>query len=294
MRCSSFLALLLAAGLAGQIRVDSSLVIVPAHVTTEIGTTVNDLRKEHFHVFEDDVEQGITLFVQDDAPVSIGVLFDASGSMKNKIRKSSQAAAAFFKIANPQDEFFLVEFNERPWLAVPFTMDADSLYERIARTRVLGRTSLLDAIHLAFVQMKNARHSRKAIVIVSDGGDNRSRSTAREIKSAMRESDVQIYAMGIFDQDVAKQTDEERNGPQLLDELSEQSGGRHYRVQDLNELPTIAEHIGNQLRSQYVIGYIPANNERDGKYRRVKLTVDPPPSQPLRVYYRRGYFAPVN
>ena len=290
----SLLVLLLAAGLAGQIRVDSSLVIVPTHVTTEIGATIDNLAKEHFHIFEDGVEQGITLFAQDDAPVSIGVLFDASGSMKNKIRKSSQAAAAFFKIANPEDEFFLVEFNEHPWLAVPFTADSDALYERIARTRVLGRTSLLDAIRLALVQMKQARNPRKAIVIVSDGGDNRSRSTAREIKNAMRESDVQIYAMGIFDQAPdAKLPEEERNGPQLLDQLAEESGGRHYRIQDLNDLPQIAESIGNQLRSQYLIGYTPTNEARDGRFRRVKLTIDPPPLQALRVYYRRGYFAPL-
>ena len=283
--------LLLALGIAGAqslIRVDSSLVIVPAHVTTSIGASVTDLTKEQFRLFEDNVEQKIAYFAKDDAPVSVGIVFDASGSMRNKMRKSSQAAAAFFKTANPEDEFFLVEFNERPWLAVPFTDDSDVLYERISRTHVLGRTSLLDAIHMALAQMKKARNTRKAIVIVSDGGDNRSHKTAGQVKSAMLESDVQVYAMGIFDPDPPK-TIEERNGPQLLDDLAEESGGRHYRVGDIDDLPHIAERIGNDLRNQYVLGYVPANDDRDGRYRKIRLTTDPS----LRVYYRRGYFAPI-
>ncbi len=268
------------------IRVDSPLVIVPAHVTTSIGASVTDLTQDQFRLFEDNVEQKIAYFAKDDVPASVGIVFDASGSMRNKIRRSAQAAAAFFKTANPEDEFFLVEFNERPWLAVPFTLDSDALYQHISRTRVLGRTSLLDAIHMALTQMKKARNVRKALVIVSDGGDNRSHTTAGEIKSAILESDVQVYAMGIFDRDLPK-TIEERNGPQLLDDLAEESGGRHYRVGDLDDLPHIAECIGNDLRNLYVLGYVPANGDRDGRYRRIKLTTDPR----LRIYYRRGYFA---
>jgi len=124
--------------------------------------------------------------------------------MRNKMHRSSQAAASFFKTANPEDEFFLVKFNERPKLAVSFTPNADELYEHIVRTKPFGQTSLLDAIHLAACQMKNARNSRKAIVIFSDGGDNRSRHSASEIKNALVESDVQLYAMGIFDSDSRK------------------------------------------------------------------------------------------
>jgi VWFA-related protein len=277
------------------LRVDSSLVLVPVHVTTPFGLSVTDLKKADFHVFEDNVEQPITQFAKDDAPISIGLVFDASASMRNKIHKSSEAAAAFFKTANREDEFFLVEFNERPRLAIPFTSDSDELYNHIVHTRTTGRTSLLDAIHMALLQMKKASNERKAIVIVSDGGDNCSRYSVGQIKNALVESEVQVYAMGIFDPEDSpkKRPAEERRGPELLSELAEMSGGRHYPIDDLNRLPEISERIGLELRNQYVIGYSPANLERDGKYRKIKLELAPPDGMPaLRTQYRRGYYAP--
>jgi Ca-activated chloride channel family protein len=278
-----------------RLRVDSSLVLIPVHVTTPAGTSVTTLTKEHFQLFEDGVEQKITQFAKDDAPISIGFLFDTSGSMTTKIRKSSEAAATFFKTANADDEFFLVEFNDRPKLTIPFTPDSDLIYRKIARTRPFGRTSLLDAIHLAMVQMKSARNLRKAIVVVSDGGDNRSRFTSSDIKSAMLESDVQLYAMGIFDlDDLRKHPVEEINGPQLLDDLAEQTGGRSYTVEDLNDLDSISARISNELRNQYLLGYSPSDGSRDGKFRRVRLKLNAPADMPdLRTYYRHGYHAPA-
>jgi VWFA-related protein len=261
-----------------------------------LGISVTDLDKANFQVFEDNVEQTITHFAKDDAPVSIGLVFDASESMRNKLHKSSEAAAAFFKTANPEDEFFLVEFNERPHLAIPFTSDSDELYRHIVRTRTMGRTSLLDAIHMALQQMKKARNSRKAIVIVSDGGDNCSRYSVGQIKNALVESEVQVYAMGIFDPEDSpkKRPREEVKGPGLLSELAELSGGRHYPIDDLNELPGISERIGLELRTQYVLGYSPANSDRDGKYRRIRLNLMPPAGTPsLRTQYRHGYYAPA-
>jgi Ca-activated chloride channel homolog len=208
-----------------RLRVDSALVQIPVHVTTAAGASVTGLRQDNFRIFEDNVEQKIAHFSMEDAPISIGLLYDTSGSMQNKMRQASEAAAAFFKTANPEDEFFLVQFSDRPKLVIPFTPDSDNLYWRIVRTRPFGRTSLLDAIHLALLQMKNARNLRKAIVILSDGGDNHSRYTARAIKTAMLESDVQLYAMGIFDpEELRKRTTEEQNGPELLGELADQSG----------------------------------------------------------------------
>ena len=249
-----------------------------------------------FHVFEDNVEQSVTHFAKDDAPLSIGLVFDASASMHNKLHKSSEAAAAFFKTANPEDEFFLVEFNERPHLAIPFTFDAEELYRHIVHTRTVGRTSLLDAIHMAILQMKKANNARKAIVIVSDGGDNCSRYSVGQIKNALVESDVQLYAMGIFDLDDSpkKRAREEVNGPKLLTELADLSGGRNYAINDLNNLPQISEQIGVELRNQYLLGYSPVNLERDGKYRKITINVAPPPGMPtLRTQYRRGYYAPA-
>jgi Ca-activated chloride channel family protein len=276
------------------IRVDSALVLVPAQVTNLLGTPVTDLHKEDFKVFEDGVEQPITNFSREDAPLSIGFLFDISGSMRNKIKKATEAAAAFFKTANPQDEFFLIEFSDRPKLTVPFTTDPDEVYDRIAHTKPFGRTSLLDAIHMAMGQMKHAANTRKALIIVSDGGDNRSRHTEREIKNAMLESDLQVYAMGIFDpEDGSKHSPEEQNGPQLLKELADESGGREYSVSSLNDLPSISARIGSQLRNQYLLGYTPIKSERDGKYRIINVRVTPQAEIPnLRVYYRHGYYSP--
>ena len=277
------------------IRVDSALVLVPAQVTNFLGAPVTGLHREDFQVFEDGVEQPITNFSMEDAPLSIGLLFDISGSMRNKIKKATEAAAAFFKTSNPQDEFFLVEFSDRPKMAVPFTSDPEEIYDRIAHTKPFGRTSLLDAIHMAMGEMKHAHNTRKALVIVSDGGDNRSRHTEREIKGAMLESDVQVYAMGIFDpEDVAaKHSAEEQDGPRLLEELADETGGREYPVANLNDLPSISARIGNQLRNQYLLGYSPINAERDGKYRNIKLRVTLQPEIPnLRIYYRHGYYSP--
>ena len=271
------------------LRVDVPLALIPVHVTTDLGASVMNLKQENFRIFEDGVEQKITNFSSEDAPVSIGLLFDSSGSMRNKIRKSAEAAAAFFRTANTDDEFFLVEFNERAKLAVPFTRDANLIYQHIMRTKPLGRTSLLDAIHMALTQMKAAKNLRKAIVILSDGGDNRSRYTESEIKSAMREADVQVYALGIYDPDgQPKRTPEEKNGPKLLGELAQQTGGRDFTIHNLEDLPTVCERIGNELRNQYVIGYAPANDEDTG-YRHVKVTVSASDMPPLHVYHRQGY-----
>jgi Ca-activated chloride channel family protein len=276
-----------------RLRVDSALALIPVHVTTADGTSVTNLDRDKFQIFEDGVEQKITHFSKDDAPVSIGLVFDTSGSMTTKMRKSSEAAATFFKTANNDDEFFLVEFNDRPKLTVPFTPDSDEIYRRIAHTRPFGRTSLLDAIHLALVQMKNAHNLRKAIVILSDGGDNRSRFTAHEIKNAMLESDVQLYAMGIFDlDDLHKHPIEEQNGPVLLSELAEQTGGAMYTVAQLDELEAVSERISRELRNQYLLGYSPMDAARDGKYRRVKVKINAPDLSNLRTYFRHGYYAP--
>ncbi|HEY1760002.1 MAG TPA: VWA domain-containing protein [Bryobacteraceae bacterium] len=271
---------------------DASLVLVPAHVTNPIGAPITDLVKENFHILEDGVEQPIKYFATEETPVSVGFLFDSSASMRNKMHQSSEAAAAFFRTAIKDDEFFLVEFGESAKLSMPFTTDANEVSQRVAHVRPLGRTSLLDAIHLALVQMKRAKHARKAIVIVSDGGDNRSRYTVGQIKEAMQESDVQVYSMGIFDpEDQRKRTPEEKNGPFLLSELAEQSGGKHYSVDNLEDLPAISAQIGEELRSQYVLGYTPPSTEKDGKYHKIKLMLTAP-LQALELRYRRGYYSP--
>lgn len=279
---------------AAVVRVDSSLVLIQANVTDAIGAPQMGLRRENFRLSEDGDVQTIVHFNQEDAPVSVGVLFDASGSMRNKIQKSAEAAASFFKTANPEDEFFLVKFNDRAKIAVPFTSDSGLVFNAIANTRAIGQTSLLDAVYLALGQMRKARNQRKALVIISDGGDNWSRHSIREVTSALSESDVVVYALGIFDADYgSKHPAEERRGPGLLKDLAEQTGGRHLPVTNINDLPAISARVGLELRNQYVLGYYSTNEARDGKYRKTVLQVTAPElAHSLRTSYRHGYYAP--
>ena len=276
------------------LRVNSSLVLIPAHVTTVSGSPVTNLKKEDFALFEDGVPQTITHFSQDDAPVSVGVLLDASGSMQNKMARVSAAAAEFFRFANPEDEFFLIEFNGRAKLKVPFTHEWRNITAEIERVRPFGLTALVDAIHLSVAQMKHARNMRKAILILSDGGDNRSRRNLRQLRDSLLESDVQVYALGIFDTSSGKLPHEERDGPQLLSEVALETGGRMFPVRNLDELPATGREIARDLRNEYVLGYSPANGTTDGKYRRVKLKLELVNAEnKLQTYYRRGYYAPA-
>ncbi len=281
-------------GRRSNIRVDSTLVLINVTVVDPLNRFVTGLDREHFRLFEEKVEQTVSHFASEDAPLSVGLVFDASGSMGAKLQKSRQAAAQFFKTANPEDEFFLVQFNDRPQMVVPFTTNTDEIQNRLTFTQAKGRTALLDGVYMALHHMKKARNPRKAILILSDGGDNSSRYTESEIKNLVREADVQIYAIGIFEPVSARgRTAEELAGPGLLTEIAEQTGGRHFPVENINELPDIAAKIGIELRNQYVLGYAPTNQEKDGKYRRVQVRlVQPRGLPPLRTFARAGYYAP--
>src|SRR5215469_12566925 len=276
------------------IRVDSTLVLIPVTVTDPYNRFVTGLEKENFKVFEDKKEQDIVQFSSEDAPLSIGVVFDCSGSMGNKLEKSRQAVAQFFKAANPEDEFFLVQFNDTADLVQPFTQNLEEIQNRLTFTQSKGRTALLDAIYLALHEMKKGKNPRKALLLISDGGDNSSRYTENEIKNLVKEADVQIYAIGIYEPVGSRsRSPEELSGPGLLTEIAEQTGGRQYAVENLAELADIAAKIGVELRNQYVIGYSPHNQERDGKYRRVEIKLSQPRGlPPLRAYWRHGYYAP--
>ena len=276
------------------LRIDVPLVLINANVTTPLGLKVTNLTALNFRLFEDNAEQVITHFSCEDAPISVGLLVDFSGSMKTKLAKAREAAAEFLKTANPEDDFFLIEFSERAKLTVPFTHDPDDIQHRLRRAGAIGRTALLDAIGLGIREMKNSQNKRKTLLIFSDGGDNHSRLSEPEVKNLVRESDVQVYAIGIYELDNSgKQPREELHGPQLLRDLAEDSGGRAFTVGNLNDLPDVSAKIGLELRNQYVLGYSPTNQERDGKYRHVRLKLVPPAdAPPLRTYYRTGYYAP--
>jgi Ca-activated chloride channel homolog len=276
------------------LRVDTNLVLIPVTVTTPLNQFVTGMEKENFRVFEDKVEQEISYFASFDAPLSIGLVFDASGSMGAKLSKSRQAAAQFFRTANPEDEFFLVQFNDRPQLVVPFTGNTEDIQSRLTFTQAKGRTALLDGIYQALQTLKKGHNPRKALLIVSDGGDNSSRYTETEVRNLLKEADAQMYAIGIFEPIGARgRTAEELAGPGLLSELAEMTGGRHFPVENLNDLPDIAAKIGIELRNQYVIGYISKNQNKDGKYRRVTIKLNQPRGlPPLKALHRQGYYAP--
>jgi Ca-activated chloride channel homolog len=274
------------------LRVDVPLVLVNVNVTNGLGIPVPGMDQSEFHVFENGVEQKITHFSSEDAPISIAIVFDASDSMRRKLRTAHRALHELLRESNPEDEFALIVFNRKAKLVVPFTQEAGEIEGQLGDVRAEGRTALLDAIHMALVEMKQeARYKRKAVVILSDGGDNQSRYTEREIRAAIWESDVQIYAVGIFDAFAPHLPREEARGPQLLSHITEETGGRHFPVDNLGDLPEICSIIGRQLRNQYVLGFVPADPERDGKFRRVQVKVD---DSGLRIHARPGYYAPAN
>jgi len=276
------------------LRVDSNLVLIPVTVTDPLNRFVTGLEKENFKLFEDKKEQDISAFSSEDAPLSIGVIFDCSGSMGRKLEKSRLAVAQFFKTANPDDEFFLVQFNDSADMIQGFTRNLEEIQNRLMFTQPKGRTALLDAIYLALNEMKKAKNPRKALLIISEGGDNSSRYTENEIRNRVKEADVQVYGIGIYEPVAARgRTPEEAAGQGLLTELAEITGGRQYPVDNVNELPDIAAKIGVELRNQYVIGYSPKNQDRDGKYRKVQVKLIQPPRMPqLRSSHKMGYYAP--
>jgi Ca-activated chloride channel family protein len=275
-----------------RIRVNVNLVLVPLTVTDPMDRLVTGLEKENFFIYENNHLETIKSFSTEDAPVSIGVIFDLSGSMTNKVIRARDSILQFMKTSNPQDEFFVVGFNDRPELIEDFTSSVDQIEARLAIVKAEHRTALLDAIYFGLNKMKQAKYERKALLVVSDGGDNRSRYTEGEVRAQVRESDVEIYSIGIFDPYAP--TPEERTGPQLLDDLSSSTGGRLFRVDDVDEMSDIAEKISTELRNQYVLGYTPKDISRDGKWRKVKVKVNPPPGlPPLTVYARTGYYAPL-
>ena len=276
-----------------RIRMDVDLVLIPVTITDPMNRLVTGLEQNDFFVYENNSLQKVKTFATEDAPVSIGIIMDLSGSMTSKLIRSRDSILQFMKTANPQDEFFVIGFNDRPELIEDFTQSIEDIQARLQTVRSGRRTALLDAIYYGMDKMKLARNERKALLVVSDGGDNRSRYTEGEVKAQVRESDVEIYSIGIFDPYAP--TTEERMGPVLLNDLSEETGGRMFRVDDLADMGDIAVKISTELRNQYVLGYNPKSMQRDGKWRKVKVKLVPPQGlPPLTVHARTGYYAPLH
>ena len=273
------------------IRVEANLVLVPMTVTDTQNRLVTGLERENFYVYENNQPQTIRSFSTDDAPVTIGIIFDLSGSMNSKYARARKALSEFMRTSNPQDEFFVVAFNDRPAVVVDYTSNIDDVDARMVMLKPQNRTALIDAVYLGINKLKDAKYERKALLIISDGGDNRSRYSEGELRRAVRESDLQIYSIGIFDQYAA--TTEEKEGPVLLGDICDMTGGRLFRVTDVSELGDIASRISAELRNEYVVGYKPTDVKKDGNWRKLKVKLNPPQGLPqLIVHNRQGYYAP--
>jgi len=266
----------------GSLRLDVNLVLIPVLVTDLYDRPVRGLSKENFRLVEGGVEQKITHFYNQDSPISIGLIFDASNSMRTKFAETRKAVSEFLRMATPGDEFFLLKFSDHPEHVTNFTTDISEIEDGVDSIRTAGWTSLFDAIYLGMDKMKHAKNTRKVLLILSDGGDNNSRYTESEIKQLVKEADVRIFAISIL------------YGAPALEKITEESGGRALRVRNLDELPDLASNLSEEIHSEYVLGYSPAENQRDGKYRKVKVDLlQPTGSQRLRTSWKRGYYGPV-
>lgn len=271
---------------------EANLVSVPVNVFDSQNRVVNHLSPQVFRVFEDGVEQPIVAVGQDDVPASIGFVFDTSGSMGAKLELSRQAVADFLHWANPDDEFFFLPFDSRPGTVTGFTNRSEEILDQLARARPAGTTAMLDAIQSAFLTIRHARNARRALVIISDGGDNHSRTTKTDILRMARETDAQVYTMGTFETPAVRhRTPEEFTGPELLADISEQTGGSSFPVRRMSDIADAAIRIGFELRNQYLISYRPLNQNWNGLYRRIAVETAAPGFSQLRASWRKGYHA---
>ena len=269
-------------------RVD--LVMVPVSVTDRKNRTVLGLTKDNFQLYENKRLQVVDHCSREDAPLSIGILLDTSGSMQSKLEHAREAITTFVGAANPQDEFFLITFSDSPVEILDFGTPFEQISNELLYVHPAGSTALIDAVYLAITKLNKARHSRKAILIVSDGGDNHSRYAERDVRNLAKEADVMIYGIGLYDRFF--ETVEERLGPVLMDNLSMLTGGKTFIIEDARDLTDAASKIAVELRNLYMISYIPKETSRDGKWHkiRVKLVV-PKELRAFRWHAREGYYA---
>jgi len=275
-------------------RVDVEMVLVPVTVTDVKNHPVVDLSKQNFKLFEGQSEEKIQYFNTEDAPLSVGILVDLSSSMTDKIDEVRDAASEFFNNANPEDDYFVITFANKPKLLADTTQSSNDIHAALAAAKPKGNTALADAIYMGLAKLRSAKYSRKALLIISDGGDNNSRHSLREIKRLARESDAEIYAIDICDAPSLLLTKklEERFGRQWLTDVTESTGGRTITLDNPAAIPDAAARASLELRNQYILGYRPSRTSEDRKWRKIKVRVTRSNEfLPVQVYYRTGYMA---
>ena len=275
---------------APNLRVDTNLVLVPTTVNDQFNRPITGLEKENFKIFDNGVEQAITSFSSEDEPIALGFIFDTSGSMHGLLPQGRAAASELLKFANPEDEFFLVEFDTRPRLVTPLTTNTSPIGLEVMMTKEGGSTAMIDALFMGIHEIHRSQKTKKALVLISDGGDNNSRYTPSEVKKVVRESDVLIYTVAIG----AGHDADSESGLRWMTQVSETSGAHMFYARGF-ELADIAEKIGIELRNRYVIAYAPHDRQRDGRYHRIEVKLVPPRGLPkLTAHWRGGYYAPSN
>lgn len=276
----------------GPIRVKTDLVTLTLTVTDPYGRYVSGLTKSAFEISDNNQPQEITYFSDADAPISVGILFDVSGSMSSeKIRRAKKALERFVATSHPSDEYFLIAFNNRAQLLMDRTRDGEGLLRQLTLVQPKNNTALYDAVYLGVERVTRGTHNKRAILIISDGQDNSSRYNFGEVRRLMKESDVVTYSVGIMDRGDASSS-YGMQGQAFLDEISSVTGGKSFYPGTDIEMDEIFERIALELRNQYSIGYTPKDFQPDGKWRKVKTKVKPPRGLPrLTVRAREGYYA---
>jgi Ca-activated chloride channel homolog len=280
-------------GRLANIQLHSDLVLINALVTDRRGSIITGLDASRFRLFEDRTEQVIQSCVVDDAPVSIGLVLDTSGSMSAKIPLLKEAAGQFVRAGNATDEYFIIEFRDRPRVVLPWTADADWVRHSIGQVKSAGSTALLDALRLAVSEIRHANNPRKALLLISDGLDNHSRYTEKETTKLISELDFPIYTINLYERPSGNLYAIQRQDPRILEAISTSTGDRSFRELSPKKLSSVAELIASEIRHEYVLGYVPSNRERDGKFRRVRIKVEPLAGQDFKISHRQGYYAPV-
>jgi Ca-activated chloride channel homolog len=272
------------------IRVDVGLVLVNAAVSDSKGRMVTGLQQDNFRIWEDKVEQKVEYLSTEDTPMSIGLIFDATGSMADKISAARDAAASFLRVGNPDDEYFLVTFSQRATLVEPFTTDVSRLQNHMVFTPAKGLTPLFDAVYLGLETMKTAKNKRKALLLITDGEDNHSRYSFADIKAFVKEQDIEIFVIGIVNP--GGELAPGQGGRVIIEDLAQIGDGEAFFPDSVDELEDICNKIGLELRNQYVLGYHSTNKAKDGRWRKIRLKINPPKGiSSLSVRAKTGYYA---